>query len=130
MNGKQVLKICIHNKPSSMWVFLMRYMGPCHDSMAHPWVVAGGDGLKILRVAVSILNKQSQTTDKEWSYSLGVGAGHVAHMLEKRNAYKILARKPEEKRPLERPRHRWENNIRVDLREQCGKVWNIEHLAY
>jgi hypothetical protein len=36
---------------------------------------------------------------------------------EKRNAYRILVRKPEGKRPLERLRHRWEDNIRMDLRE-------------
>jgi hypothetical protein len=38
-------------------------------------------------------------------------------MGEKRHAYRILVRKPEEKRPLRRPRHRWEDNIRIDLRE-------------
>jgi len=36
-----------------------------------------------------------------------------------RNAYKILVIKPEGKRPLRRPRHRWEDDIRIDLRE----VW-------
>jgi hypothetical protein len=36
---------------------------------------------------------------------------------EKRNAYRILAGKPERKRPLGRPRRRWEDNIRMDLRE-------------
>jgi hypothetical protein len=34
-----------------------------------------------------------------------------------RNAYKVLMGKPEGKRPLERPRHRWEDGIRMDLRE-------------
>jgi hypothetical protein len=43
-------------------------------------------------------------------------AGHVARMGEK-NAYRILVGKPEGKRPLGRPRHRWEDNIRMDLRE-------------
>jgi hypothetical protein len=38
-------------------------------------------------------------------------------MGEKRNAYRILVGKPEEKRPLGRPRRRWEDNIRMDLRE-------------
>jgi hypothetical protein len=38
-------------------------------------------------------------------------------MGEMRNAYKILIRKPEGKRPLGRPRCRWEDNIRMDLRE-------------
>jgi hypothetical protein len=42
--------------------------------------------------------------------------GHVARM-EKRNAYKILVGKPEGKRPLGRSRHRWVDNIRIDLKE-------------
>jgi hypothetical protein len=36
---------------------------------------------------------------------------------EKRNAYRILVRKPEGKRPLGRPRRRWVDNIKMDLRE-------------
>jgi hypothetical protein len=36
-------------------------------------------------------------------------------MGEKRNAYRILVGMPEGKRPLGRPRHRWEDNIRMDL---------------
>ena len=47
--------------------------------------------------------------------------GHVAHMGEKRAAYKILVEKPEGKRPLGRPRSRWEDNIKMDLQEVgCG----------
>jgi hypothetical protein len=42
---------------------------------------------------------------------------HVARMGEKRNAYRILVGKPEGKRPLGRSRHRWANNIKVDLGE-------------
>jgi hypothetical protein len=44
-------------------------------------------------------------------------AGHVARMGEKRNAYRILVRNPEGKRPLGRPRRRWVDNIKMDLRE-------------
>jgi hypothetical protein len=44
-------------------------------------------------------------------------AGHEAQMGEKRNAYRILAGRPEGKRPLERPRRRWVDNIKMDLRE-------------
>jgi hypothetical protein len=44
-------------------------------------------------------------------------AEHVARMREKENAYGILVGKPEGKRPLRRPRRRWEDDIRVDLRE-------------
>jgi hypothetical protein len=44
-------------------------------------------------------------------------AGHVARMGEKRNAYGILVGMPEGKRPLERSRCRWVDNIKIDLRE-------------
>jgi hypothetical protein len=40
-------------------------------------------------------------------------------MREERKVYKILVGKPEEKRPLGRPRRRWEDVIRMDLREIC-----------
>ncbi|KAJ4437415.1 hypothetical protein ANN_17559 [Periplaneta americana] len=42
--------------------------------------------------------------------------GHVARMGESRNAYRMIVGRPEGKRPLERPRRRWENNIKMDLR--------------
>jgi hypothetical protein len=42
-------------------------------------------------------------------------SGHVARMGEKRNAYRLLVRKPEGKRPIGRPRLRWVDNIRMDL---------------
>ena len=38
-------------------------------------------------------------------------------MEQSRNAYRVLVGKPEEKRPLGRPRRRWEDNIKMDLRE-------------
>ncbi|KAJ4438304.1 hypothetical protein ANN_14243 [Periplaneta americana] len=43
--------------------------------------------------------------------------GHVAHMGESRNAYRVLVGRSEEKSPLGRPRCRWEDNIKMDLRE-------------
>jgi hypothetical protein len=42
-------------------------------------------------------------------------AGHVAQVGEKRKACRILVAKPEGKRPLGRPRHRWVDNIKMDL---------------
>jgi hypothetical protein len=47
-------------------------------------------------------------------------AGHVARMGENRNAYRILVGKPEGKKPLVRPRRRWVNNIKMDLRDRMG----------
>jgi hypothetical protein len=44
-------------------------------------------------------------------------AGHVARMGEWRGVYRVLVVKPEEKRPLGRPRRRCEDNIRMDLQE-------------
>ena len=43
--------------------------------------------------------------------------GHVARIEERRVAYRILVGKPERKKPLGRPRRRWENNIKIDLQE-------------
>ena len=45
------------------------------------------------------------------------GAGHVVRMEERRSAFKILTGKPTGKRPLGRPRRRWEETIRMDLEE-------------
>jgi hypothetical protein len=44
-------------------------------------------------------------------------AGHAAFMREKRNAYRFLVGKPEGNRPLGRYSQRWEDNIKMDLRE-------------
>jgi hypothetical protein len=44
-------------------------------------------------------------------------AGHVACMGEGRSTYRILVRRPEGRRPLGRPRHRWEDNIKMDLQK-------------
>jgi hypothetical protein len=44
-------------------------------------------------------------------------AGHVARMVETRNASWVLVGKPEGKRPLGKPRRRWVDSIKIDLRE-------------
>jgi len=52
--------------------------------------------------------------------------GHVAHMGMRRGIYRILVGKPEGKSPLGRPRHRWEDDIKVDLQEVvCGGLDSI-----
>ena len=54
-------------------------------------------------------------------------AGHVARMRERRGVYRVFVGKPEGKRPLARPRHRWEDNIKMDLHEVgCGGTDWIE----
>jgi hypothetical protein len=56
-------------------------------------------------------------------------AGYVVRSGEMRNAYKILFGKPEEKRPLGRPRHRCEDNIKMNLRKIGLKGVNWIHMA-
>jgi hypothetical protein len=53
------------------------------------------------------------------------GAGHIARMRNKRNAYRILVGKTQGKRPLRKPRRRWVDNIKMDLRDvgRGGMYW-------
>jgi hypothetical protein len=53
-------------------------------------------------------------------------AGHVARMGEERGVHGVLVGKPEGKRPLGRPRHRWEDNIKMDLQEVGGGSWGLD----
>jgi len=54
-------------------------------------------------------------------------AGHVARIGEGRGVYRVLVVKPEGKKPLGRPRRRWEDNIKMDLQEVwCGGMDWIE----
>jgi hypothetical protein len=50
-------------------------------------------------------------------------AGHVARMGEERKVYRVLMGKPDGKRPHGRPRRRWKNGIRMDLREIGWKTY-------
>jgi hypothetical protein len=54
-------------------------------------------------------------------------AGHVAHMGERKGVYRVLVGRLEGKKPLGRPRHGWEYNFKMDLREvSCGAMDWIE----
>jgi hypothetical protein len=56
-------------------------------------------------------------------------AGHVARIGERRGVYRVLVRKPEGRRPLHRPRHRWEDNIKMDLQEvECRSLTGLSWL--
>jgi hypothetical protein len=46
------------------------------------------------------------------------------HTILEYDAYRVLAGEPEGKRPLERPRRRWEDGIKMDLRETGWGVWS------
>jgi hypothetical protein len=63
------------------------------------------------------INRQIKSRRMRW-------AGHVARMGEGRNVYRVLVGKPEGKRPLGRPKRRWEYGIKMDLREiDWGGCW-------
>jgi ribosome biogenesis protein Nip4 len=55
--------------------------------------------------------------------------GHVARIVKMKNAYNMLVGSSEGKRPLEKPKHRWEDNIRKDLREIVWEGVDWIHLA-
>jgi len=55
--------------------------------------------------------------------------GHVARMGERRGVYRVLVGKPEGKRPLGSPTRRWEDNIKMDLREVGRGVMEWIELA-
>jgi len=56
-------------------------------------------------------------------------AGHVARFRQGRGVYRVLVGKPEGKRPLGRPRHRWGDNIKMDLQEGGGDCGDWMELA-
>jgi hypothetical protein len=90
---------------------LRRKFGPKREEMTGEWRKLHNevDQLHNLYSSPDII-RQVQTRRVRWE-------GHVARMGHERKVYKILVGKPEGKRPLRRPRHRWENWIRMDLRE-------------
>jgi hypothetical protein len=54
-------------------------------------------------------------------------AGHVARTGKRRGVYRVLVGNPEGMRPLDRPRHRWEDNTEMDLYEAgCGSMDWVE----
>ena len=50
-------------------------------------------------------------------------AGHVARIRERRGVYRVLMGRPEGKKPLGRPRHKWQGNIKMDLQEVRCRTW-------
>jgi hypothetical protein len=88
---------------------LRRIFGPKRDEVTREWRKLHNEELRDLYSSPRII-RIIKSRRMRW-------AGHVARMGEKRNAYRLLVGKPEEKRPLGRPRRRWVDNIRMDLGE-------------
>jgi hypothetical protein len=88
---------------------LRKIFGPKRDEMTGGWIKLHNEELHDLYPSPSII-RIIKSRRIRW-------AGHVARMWEKRNTCRLLAVKPEGKSPLGRPRCRWVDNIRMDLRE-------------
>ena len=86
---------------------------PKRDEVAEEWRKLHNEELSDLYSLPNIVVKSRRM---RW-------AGHVAHMGEGRLVRRVLVGKPEGKRPLGRPKRRWEDNIKMDLQEvgvSCG----------
>jgi hypothetical protein len=83
--------------------------GPKRDEVTGEWRKLHNEELHNLYSSPDTI-RQVKSMRMRW-------AGHVARMGEERKVYKFWVGKPEGKRPLGRPRRRWEDGIRMDLRE-------------
>jgi hypothetical protein len=82
---------------------VLRIFGPKRDEVTGDWRKLQNEELHNLYSSPSIIRRM------RW-------AGHVTRMGEKRNPYVIFVGKPEGKRLLGRPRHKWLDNIKIYLR--------------
>ena len=92
---------------------LRRIFGPMRDEATGEWRKLHNEELNDLYSSLSIV----------WVIKLRRmrWAGHVACMGDRRGIYRVSVGKPEGKRPPGRPRHRWEDCIKMDLQEVgCG----------
>jgi hypothetical protein len=86
---------------------LRRIFGPKREEVTGEWRKLHNEELHDLYSSSTIVLVMKSRRKR--------GAGHVAHIGEGRGVYRVLVEKPERKRPLERPRCRWEDNIKADL---------------
>jgi hypothetical protein len=99
---------------------LRRIFGPKRDEVTEGWIKLHKEELHDLYSLPSMI-RIIKSKRIRW-------AGHVARMGEKRNVYRLLVGKTEEKRPLGRSRRRWIDNIKMGILEielgcWTGLVW-------
>jgi hypothetical protein len=88
---------------------LSRIFGPKRVEVTGEWRKLHNEELHNLNSSTDII-RQVKSRRMRW-------VGHVARMGEERKVCKVLVGNPEGKRPLGRPRSRWKDGIRIDLRE-------------
>ena len=91
---------------------LRKVFGPKRDEVTGEWRKLHNEKLNDLYSLPNIVRVEISRRMR-W-------AGHVARMGEDRGVHRVLEGKPEGKRPLGRPRCRWEDNIKMDLQEVGG----------
>jgi len=92
---------------------LRRIFGPKRDKVTGEWRKLHNEELNYLYSSPNIV-RVIKSRRMRWM-------GHVVHMGEGRGMYRVLVGKPEGRRQLGRPRHRWKDNIKMDLQEvRCG----------
>jgi hypothetical protein len=91
---------------------LRRVFGPNRDEVTGEWRKLHNEELNDLYSLPNIV-RVVKSRRMRW-------AGHVARNWKDRGVHRVLVGKPEEKRPLGRPRRRWEDNIKIDLQEIGG----------
>jgi hypothetical protein len=90
--------------------------GPKRDEGTGEWRKLHSGELHTLYLTPDII-RQIKSRRMRW-------AGRVARMRDGRNVYRVLVGKPEGKGPLGKPRRRWDNRIKMDLREIGWVVWS------
>ena len=88
---------------------LRRIFGPRREAVTGEWKRLHNEELNDLYSSPNIV-RVIKSRRMRW-------AGHVARMGKERRVYRVLVGKPEGRRPLGGPRHRWGDNIRMDLQE-------------
>ena len=100
---------------------LRRVFGPKRDGVKGEWRKLHNEELSDLYSLPNIV-RVVKSRRMRW-------AGHVPRMGERRGVHRFLVGKPEGKRPLGRPRRRWEDNIKMDLHEVGGGCGDWMDLA-
>ena len=96
---------------------LRRVFGSKRDEVTGEWRKLHNEELRDLYSLPNIV-RMVKSRRMRW-------AGHVARMGEGRGVHRVLVGKPEGKRPLGRPRRRWEDNIKMDL-WGSGRGWILD----
>jgi hypothetical protein len=86
---------------------LKRIFGPKRDEVTEEWKKLNNEELNYLHSSHNI-TRVMKSRRMKW-------AGHLARMGAMRDVYRVFAVNSEGKRPLGRPRRRWENNIKMDI---------------